>query len=170
MNRKRELRVTLPLAPAAVLMIHEECLRHVSLKTGGLLGGHVRAGDPHAPDVLVATRPNPKSADGPRRFVPDVAHGGARLQALRQSDPFLTHVGSWRQHVGAAPRPRMSDLIKGQEYLADSEFGSESFVLLIAHGRPTRLRAFTLRKGEGRFREVSLKVAPLATPALPGSR
>lgn len=163
----REPRATVRIASDAVRLIHEECLRHPGLKTGGLLGGYVRHDNRDAHDVLVATRPGPLAAHGECRFVPDVAYGGARLQALRQSDPRLTYVGSWRQDVGTGPRARGIDLVQGQGILADEEYGLESIVLLIASGRPTRLRSFILWKGDAKFREAELDVIPVAAAGRP---
>ncbi|MBM4466743.1 MAG: hypothetical protein FJ014_14530 [Chloroflexi bacterium] len=160
-----ELMPTVRIAAEARRLILDECSKHDGLETGGILVGYPRPGDAAVQEVVAATGPGPEASHRTALFAPDVAYANAQLRLLNRADPRLRYVGTWHSHPGLPPRPSGGDLAQAQQILADTDYGLDSMVVIIAARTPPGLSAFILKRGDQGFDEAQMEVVP--APATP---
>lgn len=146
------------MADGTVRLIREECSRHPTTETGGVLLGH---SDPLSPDTLLhvvaATGPGPNASHSPGQFSPDVDDCNRQIQLLCKADDRLRYCGSWHTHPRFMPVPSSQDLRQAQQILADPDYELDSVIVMIATGPNADLRAFVLHKRERNFEEAHME-------------
>jgi integrative and conjugative element protein (TIGR02256 family) len=148
---------TVWVAKSAWTALVKESDRQWPLETGGILLGY-RAGSDYVVTAIIG--PGPDARHFPRAFLPDADWQAHRLaEAYAQSERRHTYLGDWHTHpAGPALLSRTDKRTLRKVARFEAARCPLPLMLLLADGRPWRLRAF--RQADARL--AARRIRPAA--------